>query len=297
MTHGTAPAPAPAAAPKRTTKITSLDLDAERLAEDLRRAEGFAYNDSYSEFICGAWRSCMLWNRSGDLADTRLEDFSGPGRITPYGAQLPYLFEVIGDVFQTESLKFARLARLTPGSVLVPHRDYLELEDDLIRIHLPIQTSRDCYSSEDDTIYQMRHGELWFLDATRPHSAASFTDRDRVHLILDFAVDDVSEVFTEGFEQTCLDLHGLSGGEVPPDNIVTRAELLPGERESYVALAGVLSTENYEDVLAMVIKKFFKSELAVTDVFGWFGRIAEASGQPELVARVRRHEEHCLVRR
>lgn len=82
-----------------------------------------------------------------------------------------------------------------------------------------------------------------------------------------------------------------------PDNIVARPELLPGERESFMALAGVLSPEAYEDVLAMVIKKFFTSDLAVTDVFGWFGAITEASGQPALAARVRSHEEHCLVRR
>lgn len=271
-----------------TTRITRLELDRARLSADLAAAEQFGYNDSYSEFICGSWRSCMLWNRTGDLTDAQLEDYRGAARITGYGGQLPYLTELVERTFRTDLLKFGRLARLTPGSVLVPHRDYLELEDDLTRLHIPLQTGPECFSSEDETVYQMAFGELWFLDATRAHSAASYADRDRVHLILDFATPDLAGVLRSG---------EVPREGIPQDSVVPRRPLKEGERESFLALAGVIGPGNFQDVLAIVIKRYFEAELAVSDVFGWLGAIAGAAGQPDLVARARRQEEHCLVSR
>ncbi|MFE5791314.1 aspartyl/asparaginyl beta-hydroxylase domain-containing protein [Streptomyces sp. NPDC056503] len=272
----------------RTTRITTLDLDTDRLATDLARAERFGYNDSYGEFICGSWRSCMLWNRTGDVDDRFLEDYAGPARSTEYGAALPYLTELMERHFLLEHLKFARIARLTPGSVLVPHRDYLELDADLTRIHLPLRTDELCSSSEDETIYRMRRGELWFLDATRAHSAASRSDRDRVHLILDFSTATPAEALRPGLP--------VSTG-IPEDSLVARRPLRPGEYKHFEALADVIDETNYQDVLALVIKRYFEAELKAADVFRWLEGITRASGRPELVAQAARHEEHCLVSR
>jgi hypothetical protein len=272
----------------RTTRITTIDLDPHRLSGDLAVASRFGYNDSYGEFICGAWRSCMLWNRSGDIGDTFLEDYDGSARSTEYGAALPYLRELVERHFHLSELKFARLARLTPGSVLVPHRDYIELEEDLTRIHLPLQTDGECFSAEDETIYQMRLGEVWFLDATRTHSAASRSDRDRVHLILDFSTRLPAEALRSDLE--------IAGG-IPQDSVVPRRALGPAERQSFEALSRVLDASNYQDVLAMVIKRYFEADVRASDVFGWMREIARASGRPELVAKAASHEEHCLVSR
>ncbi|MFF7231767.1 aspartyl/asparaginyl beta-hydroxylase domain-containing protein [Streptomyces sioyaensis] len=272
----------------RTTRITALDLDTARLARDLACAERFGYNDSYSEFICGSWRSCMLWNRSGDVDDCFLEDYPGAARSTEYGDALPYLRELVGRHFRVEQLKFARLARLTPGSVLVPHRDYLELESDLTRIHLPLQTDADCFSAEEETIYQMKLGEVWFLDATRIHSAACRSDRDRVHLILDFSTSGPADALRPD---------STVGSGIPEDSVVPRRALAPGEKKSFESLADVIDPANYQDMLAIVIKRYFDADLKAADVFSWLGDIAEASGRPELVAKAARHEEHCLVSR
>ncbi|MEW9513669.1 aspartyl/asparaginyl beta-hydroxylase domain-containing protein [Streptomyces bacillaris] len=272
----------------RTTRITTLDLDPARLAADLASAERFGYNDSYGEFICGAWRSCMLWNRTGDADDRFLEDYEGGARSTEYGSALTYVGELVGHHFRVEKLKFARLARLTPGSVLVPHRDYLELDSDLTRIHLPLRTDAHCFSSEDETVYQMRQGELWFLDATRTHSAASRSDRDRVHLILDFSTATPAEALR-------VDIPVDTG--IPEDSVVARRPLRPGEHKSFEALADVIDEANYQDVLAMIIKRYFEAEVKAADVFRWLESVVRASGRPDLVERAAHHEEHCLVSR
>ena len=124
----------------------------------------------------------MLWNKSGDVEDNFLLDYDHPAQRTAYGAQMPYLVEVLRQTFDLKQLRFARLAKLTPGSVLVPHRDYLELKHDLTRVHIPLATDSACFSSEENTVYQMRRGEIWYMDATQVHSAASFSRKPRTHL-------------------------------------------------------------------------------------------------------------------
>ncbi len=135
----------------QTQRITTLDFDAVPLEVDLNATNQFRYSDAYSEFICGEWRSCMLFNKSGDVDDNFLEDYDHPARMTLYGSQMPYLMDVLRHSFNLEHLRLARLAKLTPGSVLVPHRDYLELKHDLTRIHIPLVTDSHCFSAR-------RHG-------------------------------------------------------------------------------------------------------------------------------------------
>lgn len=268
-----------------THRITTLDLDAGRLELDLARARRLRY----SELICGGWRSCVLWNGSGDAEDARLEDCAPPARKTAHGNALPYLSELLERTFNLEHLRFARLVRLTPGSVIVPHRDCLGLKEPFIRLHVPLATDGDCYSAEDDVIYQMRRGEVWFLDVTRPHSAASFSGEDRVHLVLDFVEVDRLD--------TVLRIAASGQRSIPPESVVRGKPLAPGEKDALFALATIIDRANYKDVLAILIKKCFTADLVVSAVFDWLSAIAALSGDRELMARVKRYEEHCLIQR
>ena len=84
---------------------------------------------------------------------------------------------------------------------------------------------------------------------------------------------------------------------IPTENIVRRAPLRPGEKEAFFALARVIDLTNYKDVLGLLIKKFFTTDIAVTTVFDWLSEIARQSGNPEAVERVQWHHDHCLIKR
>jgi hypothetical protein len=272
-----------------THRIMNLDLDPARLEADVRNTRQFRYSDAYSEFICGEWRSCMLWNKSGDTDDNFLKDYDHPASLTSYGEQMPYLTGVLRSTFNLGHLRFARLAKLTPGSVLVPHRDYLELEHDLTRVHVPLVTDDRCFSAEENTVYQMRSGEVWFIDATQIHSAANFSKKARTHLILDFT--EVERL------DTVLARPALGPMIIPHENIVSRKPLDSREKEAFFALARVMDPTNCKDVFAMLIKKYFTTDLAVTTVVDWVLEIAHLSGNSEVITRIQWIHEHCLIRR
>ena len=255
-------------------------------AVDLEQVEPFGYLDSYDEFVCGSWRTCMLWNASGDSADVQLCDYAGLAQPTEYGRRVGYLDTVIRSLFDIDALRFARLTRLGPGTVVVPHRDYVELESNLVRIHIPLVTANRAYVSETDTIYRMRVGEIWFLDATEVHAIANFSDTGRIHLLLDFAAPDPWSIYrgnrpaTEG---------------IPMDSLVPRRRLRPGEPEAFIELARLVDATNLMDVLAMLIRRYFVAELSALDVFGWLRAIAEQSGDPDVVRQADWIRAHSLT--
>ncbi|MFF1561654.1 aspartyl/asparaginyl beta-hydroxylase domain-containing protein [Streptomyces sp. NPDC058279] len=273
----------------RSHRIAALQLDEERLAADLAVSEDFAYNDSYADFVStGLLRSTMLWNQTGDLAESSLGDYEGSARSTPHGEALSYVRELIGRCFRTEYLKYARFMRLAPGSVYVPHRDFLELKADMVRVHLPLQTDDRVFASEDNTVFRMRRGELWYLDATRTHSVGSFSDRDRVHIVCDFTADSLQQVLADDV---------LLRPDVPASNIAERPRLDEQGRQALLGLANVLDEHNYQEIQTLLIKQHFVSDISGDDVFTLLKEIAAGSGRADLLHRATAHEEYCMVRR
>ena len=176
--------------------ITSVHIDSNLLRKELVQISSFQFSNVYQEFICGEFRSCMLWNKRGDIKDSILEKYDTPAKETDYINQLPYLKKLITNTFNLDHLRFARILSLAPNSVFMPHRYYLELKNNYIRIHLPIKTDQNFFHSEEGEVYHMSQGEVWYLDATKIHSAASFSSQTRLHLVLDFAyTDDLSTLF------------------------------------------------------------------------------------------------------
>jgi L-proline cis-4-hydroxylase len=246
-------------------QIGTIPVDSSRVSTDLAQVEPFGFVDSYTEFVCGSWRTCMLWNWNGDGADARIRDYSGPAQITEQGRKLGYIEELMSANFDLSKLRFARLTRLAPGTVVLPHRDYVELESDLVRIHVPLQTTPEAYASEEETIYRMGQGQVWFLDATKVHSIGNFATRNRVHLLLDFHADEPASVFIRPHDVL---------RDMPVSAVVPRRPVAPGEREAFTALAGIVDTDNLMDVAAMIIRRYFVADLPVRDVFTWLRRPA-----------------------
>ncbi|GAL10893.1 hypothetical protein JCM19233_1878 [Vibrio astriarenae] len=46
--------------------------------------------------------------------------------------------------------------------MILPHKDYLEFEKGFTRVHVVLDIDETCFNSENDTVYQMKAGEVWF---------------------------------------------------------------------------------------------------------------------------------------
>jgi len=270
----------------RSGRLTKLQLDLRSLSEDLDCAERFSYHEPYSEFVCGRWQSCMLWNESGDANDSRIADHQTAAVMTSFGKQLRYVSGMLTSMFHCEHLRFARLARVLPGTVLVPHRDYLELSRPLLRIHIPLRTDERSFLSEGSLVYRMNVGEMWFLDATQLHSAASYSSSPRVHLILDFR-DGCSLV---NISRTAID----EQAGIPEEAIVSRPALSSSDLEGILALHEILDEDNYRDILAILIRKHFSKNCDASAIFDWLSQIAQRSGKSALIDRADRDANYFM---
>lgn len=208
-------------------------------------------------------------------------DYTQPPSKTKYAEQLPYLTELISQYFNLKYLNFARLAIIN-NSVLIPHRDLLELgavpahARNVHRIHVPLITHDNCYFWEENIVYQMRFGEAWFLDASRAHSAASLSEQDRVHLMLDFPdVENASQLIR--FKKDDRE-------EISPESIQARSALTEAERRELLALANVIDIDNFKNIFSIVIKKHYcKDGGAIIGAIGRRDFSAEASPERPLM--------------
>lgn len=238
----------------------------------------------------------MLWAADGDVGTGLVTDYDH-GRtsaITPYGEQLPYLREVVEKNFDLGSLNFARLAVIA-GSVTIPHRDLLELaeipegERNAHRVHVPLVTNDSCYFTEGNVVYQMRVGDVWFLDASREHGAAVLSPEPRTHLILDFA--------DRGSDGELFRFDAESSGSVPTSRIRERPPLTDAERKDLLGLAGVIDLDNYRDVFSIVIKKHYRADGGDNFVWETLDEIARLSEDEKVRSKVRELHRFFLLER
>lgn len=270
----------------RTQYVATIPLDDDRLAADLERATTFRYSEAYSNYLIGGpWKSCMLWSRGGEGGDGLLTSYSYDEEPAPTesGRMVPYLQEVITKVADLGRLNFARIAVLS-DSVIVPHRDYLELgeiPDDARsahRVHIPLVTHDDCYFSEHNVVYRMRKGEVWFFDASRIHSVASFTKEPRIHLILDLV-----DLPAPG---PLVKVGATTGEEyIPQDRVVPRPPLPDAERAALSRLSDVLTMDNFNEIFSLVIKKHFRFDGGEDFAWQTMTALATASADPDVLPR------------
>lgn len=271
-----------------TGKLGAVVIDRVKLRNDMEEVKRIGFQAAYSEFICGVWESCALWNMSGSTEHASIFHYEGPARKTAHAEKLGYISELVERSFHMERLKFVRLVKLKRNSVIIPHKDFIETGRDFLRIHIPLQTDEHCFNSEENTVYQMRLGEVWHLNASVIHSAASFSAEDRLHLILDFE---------DGGELQGLVKFRVSEVGIPRENLVVRE---PAPREalgSLRTLSGVVDRRNFTDVLAMIIKMHFRAALSAREVYGLLFRIVDDSKDPVLAEMARKLYGHCMQER
>jgi hypothetical protein len=270
----------------RTHYVATTTLDDDRLAKDIEQSDGFLWSEAYSDYVFGgAWKSCMLWARGGDNGDGVVTnyDHDQPSTFTQYGNQLSYLRDLITATADLSRLNFVRLAKVA-NSVIVPHRDLLELSDlpddtrNAHRMHIPLVTNDECFFNEGNTVFRMRKGEVWFLNAADIHSVAVLSNVPRIHLMLDF-VDRSSE-------QPLITVTG-AGPEagIPDDRTVKRPPLADADRAHLLQLADVLTMDTFNEIFSIVIKTHFRYDGGDDFVWNTMEAIAAAGDD----AAMRRH--------
>jgi Aspartyl/Asparaginyl beta-hydroxylase len=282
----------------RTELVATIPLDAARLAEDLEAAASFRHSETYSDYLLGGpWTNWVLWAAGGESGDGNLAKYAHdqPATFTEYGKQVPYLQELITNTVDLARLNFVRLAVISE-SIIVPHRDLLEFGDvpeeerPAHRLHIPLVTNETAFFSEDNTVYQMKKGEVWFLDVSRIHSVITLSRAPRFHLIFDFVDHPGSKPLVT------IEPEG-SGPGIPAERVVARPELPDSDRAGLMQLAGLLTMDNFGEVFGIVIKKHLRYDGG--DDFVWDTMIALARGAKDpavLQHALERHRYYTLER-
>ncbi|MEV4706165.1 aspartyl/asparaginyl beta-hydroxylase domain-containing protein [Actinoplanes sp. NPDC049316] len=268
----------------RTRYVTTIRLDDDALAKDLEHVASLPYSEAYSDYLIGApWKNYMLWAVGGHAGDGVITGYpyGEKAAFTPYGEELPYLRSLITSTADLSRLNFVRLAPVA-DTVFIPHRDLLELKDlpdnarNAHRVHLVLATNENCFFSEDNTVYRMKRGDIWFLDAAQLHSVAVLSKEPRVHLIFDF--------IDTGDDAPLIQLPP-TGQDMPADRVVARPPLPDAERAALRQLAEVLTADTFLDVFAIVIKKFFRYDAGENFVWDTMLAVARESPDPQVLPR------------
>lgn len=282
----------------RTHYVGSVSLDSARLAKDLDQCRSFEWSDAYSDYVFGgSWKSCMLWARGGDAGDGVVTNYAydQPSTFTEYGKQLPYLHELIESTADLTRLNFVRLAMVC-NSVIIPHRDLLELSEladdarNAHRMHIPLATNENCFFSEDNVVYRMREGEVWFLDASQIHSVAVMSHEPRIHLMLDFVnmPGDGPLTTVEG---------AGDDASIPADKILARPPLSDGDRADLLCLANVLTMDTFDETFSIVIKKHFRCDGGDDFVWNTMTTLARESKDPAVLPHTTELLKHYTLER
>jgi Aspartyl/Asparaginyl beta-hydroxylase len=170
-----------------------LSFDPDRLAADLG---ALSSDDWIAHFVTqnyeGDWSVIPLRGVAGVTHPLRMI-YSDPTATefenTPFLAPCPYFREVLA-AFECD-VRCARLMRLTPGSVIKEHDD-LDLDADRgwARVHIPVTTNPRVEFELNRLRIEMTPGSVWYLRLSDPHRVANNGASDRVHLVVDVAVND-----------------------------------------------------------------------------------------------------------
>lgn len=184
------PSPAGTSVPDRVRLPLAFDPDA--LRADLEAVDRDWIDHLVRQNYEGNWSVLPLRHAAGATHPVMMI-YSDPTATEfvdgPLLAQTPAFRDVLAQ-FRCP-LHAVRLMRLTPGSVIKPHRDHdLAAEWGVARIHIPITTNPGVEFLLNGIPLAMVPGEAWYLRLADEHAVANRGTTDRVHLVIDCIVDD-----------------------------------------------------------------------------------------------------------
>lgn len=177
-----------------------LDFAPDRLAADLEPVAAAGWTEHFvKQNYDGDWSVIALRAPAGATHPVQMI-YSDPSCSefvdTPMLAAAPYYRQVLA-AFACP-LQAARLMRLAPGSIIKEHTDHdLAFEGGTVRIHIPVITNAGVDFRLNGQRCTMPAGSSWYLRLSDPHSVANHGASERVHLVIDAAVNRwVEELFT-----------------------------------------------------------------------------------------------------
>jgi hypothetical protein len=181
--------PPPSAIPEAL--LLPFRFDAAGLQRDL---EGFLSTEFVPHFnihqYAGDWSAIPLRSVGGAVDHI----FPDPEQSqsfadTPWMDRCPSVKSVLRSF--SCPLLAVRFLRLRAGSIIKEHRDYeLGFDDGEVRLHVPVLTNPDVEFILKGNRIVMQEGECWYLNVNFPHKVANGGSTDRVHLVIDCAVND-----------------------------------------------------------------------------------------------------------
>lgn len=274
--------------------IGNINLDSYDFSSDIAYLNSIEKNpEEYDEFAFGYWKNLSLCNGSGRIDDTQYRNCA-VAKPTEYMNGCPSIAKMLSDNFDLSLVKMVRARNLISGLV-VPHRDFVELDPDVayFRVFIPIEMNVDAYHSDESGVFQMRPGEVWFLDAAVNHAAVNFSDKSRMFICLDFAFEgafEENEIFDPSarVEGSSRDIH------------VVRAEL-PEEDLSEIirAIATGLDASTLKHHILEAAKVHFRFNVPVASCYDWLIKAALASPDAgaDIAERLRAMKRYLIVAR
>jgi L-proline 3-hydroxylase-like protein/aspartyl/asparaginyl beta-hydroxylase len=269
--------------------LGKIALDQAALRRDVDRILTTRPDSTYAGYCFGTWNVYLLWNQSGDVNDGTLHEFDGAGQLTALGNQVHYVASIIGRNFNTERMKWARAFLLRNGH-LVPHRDYLEFKKPLTRVHLALFTHESSMHSEDEEVFRMRDGEVWYLAAEKVHSAATLTDFARIVICMEFDLEPGQQL------EAVFRIPPPASAVFAP-SLVERPPLTAQELDAIHSLGYLINERNFSDVLRLLSKVHFYKRIPGADLFHWLTEIARRSGDAHVIERAAALKKNCIESR
>ena len=243
-----------------------IDLDPARLSAEIATIAGLDM-ETCRGYSAGDWRKFNAWIRSDQKTSSAKVDL---------GPALPYLTSIIHRSFDDRLIDTVYFFVAENGGFLLPHRDWARSRPLHVRLHLPLQSDDECFNSEDDALFQMRVGEIWFLDAGRVHSAGCFSQGMRLHLVMDFAPDTSPEDLVADPASRCFR---------SPRPLANRRKLGDEDLAAIYGLATLASERTFPRLANFLASLHYDREVHCAAVYGWLNEIARRTGNPRLVER------------
>ncbi|RDH42986.1 aspartyl/asparaginyl beta-hydroxylase domain-containing protein [Zooshikella ganghwensis] len=272
--------------------IGFIDIEKYNISEEVSYLNAIPkQREEYDEFGQGYWKNLSLYNSSGRKNDTQYKN-ANQCIATEYMDRCPEVKRFIEDNFSMVSLRMVRARNLIDGMV-IQHRDFVELDSNVsyFRVFIPLEKNEDAYHSDSTGVFQMKPGEVWYLDAGIDHAAINFSSQSRMFLCLDF-------VFNDEFNDVDIFKNASSVVFNVKPTYKQRQALPESVRETIVeSMSLILSKETFKDILFAISKYHFIYDIEVAECYEWFIDACVKGGHQDLELKARDLQRYLIEKR
>jgi len=166
-----------------------FNYDPIRLTHDANRLEDLARLPQPGPHHNGEWTGVAIHSAGGVQSTAPFFPSLVPYEFTQEAEEAPYLKSILLSL--PFPLQVVRVLWLPPGGAIAPHVDFdTNFQFGLIRLHIPLKTNPDIEFLISGKQYDMRVGELWYGDFSKPHQVTNRGSQMRLHAVIDVEITD-----------------------------------------------------------------------------------------------------------